>query len=136
LTESLPNFDQFSKKMKIRRRITGINRTAKRLTAQRLHPPSTATAPQVVAIPVRSFGRLRVRPVAHTQSLSDGIFWTKQTGGCLDMRAFLLLLERGRAKSQSLARAENGGGDGTAYLSRYRPLFRFAQFHKVFSPTR
>src|ERR1700722_16755474 len=75
-------------------RTTRMNRPAKlRPTVWRLDPPSSATAPRVVAIPVRSFGRLRVRPVAHTQALLDDTAQTIQTRGCSEMLAFCHFLQ-------------------------------------------
>jgi hypothetical protein len=78
---------------------TRINRPVKyRLTSWRLDPPSNATAPQVVATPVRWFGRLRVRPAAHSQAPADDISETCQARGCFDMPAFCCSLGKAGAR--------------------------------------
>jgi hypothetical protein len=96
--ESLLNIDQFLK-ISESRRTTRIDRPAKsRATLRRLGPPSNATAPPVVAIPVRWLGRLRDRPVVHILPLSNDILQTSQTRGCFDMRAFYHSLKKAGAQ--------------------------------------
>src|ERR1700674_1002220 len=87
--ESLSKIGQFFKNKRDLPPTTRLIRPVKhRLTSWRLDPPSKATGPPVLAIAVRSPGRLPVRPVAHRQPLSGDISQTRPGRGGFYIPAF------------------------------------------------